>query len=89
VTERQPTNIPTLKIDLEPERQQKIGVMKLRQTRDKPRAAQAIEGVRRAALGDENLMVAVIEAARSDVTLQEVSDVFREVWGEHRDPAYL
>ena len=24
-----------------------------------------------------------------DVTIGEVSDVFRQVWGEHRDPAYL
>jgi methylmalonyl-CoA mutase N-terminal domain/subunit len=89
VTERQDSNIPTLKIDLEPERQQKIRVMKLRQTRDKPRSEQAIEGVRRAARGDDNLVVAVLEAVKSNVTLQEVSDVFREVYGEHRDPAYL
>ena len=34
-------------------------------------------------------MAAVVEAVRHGVTLGEVSDVFRQTWGEHRDPAYL
>ena len=38
--------------------------------------------------GDENLVVAVLDAVRKNVTIGEVADVFREVWGEHRDPAY-
>jgi methylmalonyl-CoA mutase N-terminal domain/subunit len=81
--------IPTLKIDHGPENAQKSRIQAVRARRDPAKATAALEGVRRAAASDENLMVAVIEAVRADVTLQEVSDVFRKVFGEHRDPAYL
>ena len=37
----------------------------------------------------QNLVEAVLEAVKKSVTIGEVSDVFRQVWGEHRDPAYL
>ncbi len=81
--------IPTLKIDLEPERVQCERIVSLRARREAGRARAAIDAVRRAAAGDDNLMDPVIEAVRADVTLGEVCDVFRQVFGEHRDPAYL
>ncbi len=81
--------IPTLKIDHGPEQAQRQHVAEVRRRRDPARAEAALEGVRRAAASDANLMVAVLDAVRADVTLQEVSDVFRQVFGEHRDPAYL
>jgi methylmalonyl-CoA mutase N-terminal domain/subunit len=34
-------------------------------------------------------MPPILEAVRSYVTLGEICQVFREVFGEHRDPAYL
>jgi len=34
-----------------------------------------------------NTMEKVVECARADCTLQEICDVFREVWGEYQDPA--
>ena len=37
----------------------------------------------------DNIMAAVLDAVRAHVTLGEVSDVFREEFGEHRDPAFL
>jgi methylmalonyl-CoA mutase N-terminal domain/subunit len=83
------SNIPTLKIDLRPEEQQRARVERVRRERDAAQVARAIEGVRAAAASDENLVPAVLEAVRAQVTLQEVSDVFRRVFGEHRDPAYL
>ena len=71
------------------ERDQAERIRAVRARRDGARAAAAIEAVRRAAAGDENLFSPILDAVRSNVTLGEVADVFRKVFGEHRDPAYL
>jgi methylmalonyl-CoA mutase N-terminal domain/subunit len=79
--------IPTLKIDGTPERVQLEAIRELRARRDAPAARLGLDGVRRAAAGDGNLMEAVLEAARRDATLGEICQIFREVFGEYRDPA--
>ena len=79
--------IPTLKIDMSPERTQIAHVQALRAKRDDGRAREGLEGVRRACAGDANVMDAVLEAARRDATLGEICRVFRDVFGEYRDPA--
>ena len=89
VTDGEGDRIPLLKIAAEVERQQVAHVTGFKKKRDQAAAARAIDAVRAAAAGDDNVMEAVIEAVRHEVTLGEVSDVFRQVWGEHRDPAYL
>jgi methylmalonyl-CoA mutase N-terminal domain/subunit len=61
----------------------------MRGKRNEAAAQAAIEAIKRAAAGDENLMPVTIDAVKKGVTIGEVSDVFRQVWGEHRDPAYL
>ena len=38
---------------------------------------------------DESSLWSLEDAVRRGVTLGEFSDVLREVFGEHRDPAYL
>jgi methylmalonyl-CoA mutase N-terminal domain/subunit len=81
--------IPTLKIDPEVERAQIARVKHTKETRNASAAAAALDHVRRAAAGNENLVVAVIDAVAKKVTIGEVADIFRQVWGEHRDPAYL
>jgi len=81
--------IPTLKIDHAVESDQKQRVAAIKAGRDAAAASAALEGVRRAARSDENLFPPILAAVRAQVTLGEVSDVFREVFGVHRDPAYL
>ncbi|MFO0572945.1 MAG: methylmalonyl-CoA mutase family protein [Polyangia bacterium] len=85
--------IPILKIDPKVEATQIERVKDLRKRRDAAAANAALAEVKRACQGNDphkdNLMVAVLDAARHNVTLGEVCDVFREVFGEHRDPAYL
>jgi methylmalonyl-CoA mutase N-terminal domain/subunit len=87
------SRIPTLKIDSQVEQSQIERIKRLKSERDAGGAQAALDEVRRAARGTDphrdNLMVAVLQAVRARVTLGEVSDVFREVFGEHRDPAYL
>jgi len=81
--------IPTLKIDMAPERAQVAHVQAVRAGRDAVRAREGLEEVRRACAGDANVMDAVLEAARRDATLGEICRVFRDVFGEYRDPAEL
>jgi methylmalonyl-CoA mutase N-terminal domain/subunit len=83
------TAIPTLKIDMAPEREQIAHVQAVRAGRDAARAREGLEEVRRACAGDGNVMDAVLEAARRDATLGEICRVFRDVFGEYRDPAEL
>ena len=86
-------SIPTLKIDDGPERAQRAAVAELRARRDGAAVQMALDGVRAAAQTDGklaasgNLMEAVLEAARREATLGEICQIFREVFGEYRDPA--
>src|ERR1700690_1357280 len=79
--------IPTLKIDGTPERLQLAEMRKLRARRDATAFRAGLAGVRRASEGDGNLMEAVLDAARRDATLGEICQIFRDVFGEYRDPA--
>jgi methylmalonyl-CoA mutase N-terminal domain/subunit len=82
-------HIPTLRIDHTPERAQATRVREVRAGRDARRAETALDAVRRACASDENLMPPVLEAVRAEATLGEICQVFRTVFGEHQDPAYL
>jgi methylmalonyl-CoA mutase N-terminal domain/subunit len=85
--EPESATIPTLKIDMAPEQTQVAHVRAVRAARAAARAREGLEGVRRACAGDANVMDAVLEAARRDATLGEICRVFRDVFGEYRDPA--
>jgi methylmalonyl-CoA mutase N-terminal domain/subunit len=79
--------IPTLKIDGTPEQVQLTAIRELRSRRDAAATRAGLDQVRRAAESDGNLMEAVLEAARHDATLGEICQIFRDVFGEYRDPA--
>ena len=82
--------IPTLKIDHMAEQGQIDRVKAVRAGRDAAKAAAAIAAVRAAAKDEAvNLMPPIVAAVKVGVTLGEISQVFREELGEHRDPAWL
>jgi methylmalonyl-CoA mutase N-terminal domain/subunit len=56
----------------------------LRRTRDASAAARALEGVDRAARGRDNLLPHILTAVRAKVTLGEICDTLRQVFGVHR-----
>jgi methylmalonyl-CoA mutase N-terminal domain/subunit len=78
--------IPTLRID------ENVGKAKVREltalkaARDSRAVAAALEAVRRAAQGNENLVPRVIDAARAYATLEEICNVLRDVFGAYTDP---
>jgi methylmalonyl-CoA mutase, N-terminal domain len=88
VTDKQESP-PTLKIDLEPEREQVQRIRALRAQRSELAARAGLDGVRRACDGNDNVMDAVLDAVKKQATLGEICQVFRERFGEYRDPGYV
>jgi len=67
------------------ERRQVERVRRARVQRDPGHWARAMDEVVRAATGSDNLLPALIEAAKAGATLGEMSDRLRSCWGEHRE----
>ena len=83
------SSIPTLEIETEVEASQLERLKEFKERRDVAAHAEAIEKVRAACEGTDNLMEAVLDAARAGATVGEISDVFRDVWTSYTDPGYL
>jgi methylmalonyl-CoA mutase N-terminal domain/subunit len=75
--------------DPELARRQIEKVRALRETRDQKGCEQALEVVRKAAEGDENLMPRFIEAVKAYATLGEICGVLRDVFGEYQQAETL
>jgi len=85
VDESEPAPTDLLKIDPEVEARAHERLADLRRRRDGDAVARALDGVREAARGTENLMPRIFEAVRARCTLGEISDAMRDVFGEHRE----
>ncbi len=81
--------IPTLYIEEETERAQVAALQSIKQGRDPETVRRHIEKLKQVAATDENTMPHIINAVRDYVSLQEICDAFRSVFGEYRDPAYI
>jgi methylmalonyl-CoA mutase N-terminal domain/subunit len=86
--EAQP-ELPTLKIDLEVERRQVERARALRARRNPGAASAALAKVESACRGSDNLVYPILEAVEAGITLGEICDIFRKVFGVYRDPAFL
>jgi methylmalonyl-CoA mutase, N-terminal domain len=71
-------------IDPELEARQVERTRALRAARDQAAADAALEALAQAAAGTENVLPRIRACVESDVTLGEISDALRRVWGEHR-----
>ncbi len=78
--------VEVLEIDEELERQQIEKTNRIKNERDNKMVNECLERVGEACAGDQNVMESLIEAVKSYATLQEVCDVFRQAFGEYRDP---
>jgi (2R)-ethylmalonyl-CoA mutase len=74
------------KVDPATEAEQIENLERWRKDRDDAAAGAALDRLREAATGDENLFPVSIEAAASGVTTGEWADALREVYGEYRAP---
>ncbi|MFQ5843212.1 MAG: methylmalonyl-CoA mutase [Thermodesulfobacteriota bacterium] len=84
VTDHPP--ITTWKMDPLIERRQLKRLREVKEMRNTKRVKDHLEALTGAAEGDENLMPYIINAVREYATLQEICDVFREVFGTYTDP---
>jgi methylmalonyl-CoA mutase N-terminal domain/subunit len=72
-----------LKVDPAIELGQKAKLRQLRETRDERLAEELLEKLKAAAAGTENLMPLFIECVENDITLGEICNTLRVVWGEY------
>jgi methylmalonyl-CoA mutase, N-terminal domain len=86
-----PEEIPIelLKIDPALEERQIQRVRKMKRERNSTAVKDALKRVAEACRSDENLMEPICEAVRSEVTIGEISDVFRTEFGVYTDPGWL
>ena len=75
-----------LKVDPEVETEIIVEIEAWRSSRSQESVDTALQRLRAAALGDENIMPHTIAAAKAGVTTGEWTQVLREVFGEYRGP---
>jgi methylmalonyl-CoA mutase N-terminal domain/subunit len=73
-----------LRIDGRIEIQQKKALKKLRADRDSTKLEKALSAMQSAADTEENLMPYIVTAAKAFATTGEISNSFREVFGQYR-----
>ena len=80
--EKQPRSV--FKVDDSIRQVQIQKLQQLKNERDNAKVDQCLQSLNDRASGGENLMPAVIDAVENKVTLGEIADELRSVFGEHR-----
>ena len=74
-----------LKVDPTLEERQIEQLTQLKRQRDSKKIAKCMARLKEVASSDENIVPTVIEAVENYVTVGEISDLFRQVWGEYNE----
>ena len=77
--------IPIMRIDEKLEREQIARTQAVRAKRNKDEAENALSALEEAARGTENLLPRILTAVEAHVTVGEISNRLRTVWGEYRE----
>ena len=78
-----------MKIEHHVEQGQIERVRKIKRERDAAAVREHLGQVHAPCRNGHNLMPVLIDAVQASCTLGEISDVYREVFGVYRDPAWL
>lgn len=93
VDEEEELRIPILRMDPEGYNRQVNRLKQLREERDNERVEQTLTNLRNAAEDNSrhgpNTMPYILDAVRAYATLGEITDVFRDVFGEYREPTWI
>jgi methylmalonyl-CoA mutase N-terminal domain/subunit len=81
--------ITTWRMSPEIEARQLKRLREVKQTRNSAKAKECLDQIRKASQDNLNLMPPIIDAVREYVTLQEICDVWRDLFGRYSDPGYL
>jgi methylmalonyl-CoA mutase N-terminal domain/subunit len=87
VTDNPPITIWRMRPEIEQRQLKRLREVK--QNRNNDNVRHCLDRIRSASLGNENLMPSLIEAVREYATIQEICDVWRDVFGRYTDPGYF
>jgi len=89
VTDEPELSIPILKVGADAERLQRERMAKLRAERDSVACTEALDRLREAARGTENVFPHILECARRYCTLYEIRRAMEDVFGAYREPVFF
>jgi len=89
VTDEPELSIPLLKVGAEAEIEQRELMATMRASRDNARVAAALEALRQAARGSDNVVPYILECARAYCTLYEIRAALEDVFGAYREPVFF
>ena len=81
--------LESLKLDPAIEANQREKLAVLRSNRDNEKVANLLAALTEAAKGETNMMPLLIECVENQITLGEICNMLRKVWGEYRAPNFL
>ena len=81
--------LEALKVDPQVEQSQHEKMAELRENRDNEKVQALLSQLESAASGDDPLMPLFIACAENDVTLGEICNVLRDVWGQYQPPTFI
>jgi methylmalonyl-CoA mutase N-terminal domain/subunit len=86
-TEHPPITIWRMKAEIEERQLRRLREVK--QTRDNQKVKEFLNRIRIASKNGENLMPHLVNAVREYASIQEICDVWRDVFGRYSDPGYF
>jgi methylmalonyl-CoA mutase N-terminal domain/subunit len=78
--------IPVVDIDEQVEEEQIARLIAVKRRRDSRAVRRDLDDLKNACKTGRNVMPFCIQAVKNHATVQEICDVYREVFGEYRDP---
>jgi len=81
--------ITTWRMEPEVEKRQLARLRQVKQMRNEQKVKELLSQIRIASQKSENLMPHLINAVREYATIQEICDVWRDVFGRYTDPGYF
>lgn len=83
------SSIPILKVDDAIEKNQVARLQALREKRDKTKAETSLKQLKSSAQTDENLLPKILDCVENYVSVGEISNCLRSVWGEYQEGVTL
>jgi methylmalonyl-CoA mutase N-terminal domain/subunit len=87
--EDEPVRIPLLRMDPEGYERQVARLERVRRERDGARVERTLDALQQVAQGTENTMPYILDCVRAHATLGEIMGIFRQVFGEYREPTII
>jgi methylmalonyl-CoA mutase N-terminal domain/subunit len=81
--------ITTWRMNPDIEQRQLRRLREVKETRDNQKVREFLHEIRKASQNGENLMPHIIDAVREYTTIQEICDVWRDIFGTYTDPGYF